>query len=59
MSGTSQAAAVVSGVVALMLQDDPTLTPDQVKFRLMNTARPFVKGNGTLAYPSSSRGRAS
>ena len=43
MSGTSQAAAVVSGIVALMLQDDPTLTPDQVKFRLMNTARPFVK----------------
>ena len=28
MSGTSQAAAVTLGVVALMLQDDPSLTPD-------------------------------
>src|SRR4029434_7435805 len=31
MSGTSQAAAVTSGVVALMLQSDPTLTPDGIK----------------------------
>jgi serine protease AprX len=30
-SGTSQAAAVVSGLVALMLQARPDLTPDQVK----------------------------
>ena len=29
MSGTSQASAVTSGVVALMLQADPTLTPDK------------------------------
>ncbi len=35
MSGTSQAAAVTTGVVALMLQDDPTLTPDAVKCRLI------------------------
>ena len=35
MSGTSQAAAVTSGVVALMLQDDPSLTPDTVKCRLI------------------------
>ena len=32
MSGTSQATAVVSGVVAQLLTDDPTLTPDQVKY---------------------------
>jgi len=50
MSGTSQAAAVTSGVVALMLQDDPSLTPDNVKCRLLATARPAVKTNGTLAY---------
>src|SRR5688572_7278766 len=50
MSGTSQAAAVTSGVVALMLQDEPSLTPDTVKCRLIMAARPAVKTNGTLAY---------
>ncbi|MGB7738399.1 MAG: S8 family peptidase, partial [Steroidobacteraceae bacterium] len=40
MSGTSQSAAVVSGVVALMLQAQPTLTPNQVKCKLMSSARP-------------------
>lgn len=50
MSGTSQAAAVTSGVVALMLEVNPHLTPDQVKCRLMATARPAVKPDGTLAY---------
>jgi serine protease AprX len=39
-SGTSMSAAVVSGTVALMLQADPTLTPDRVKYALMSTARP-------------------
>jgi serine protease AprX len=40
-SGTSQAAAVVSGTVALLLQRYPGLTPDQVKRHLMQTATPF------------------
>ena len=39
MSGTSQAAAVVSGAVALMLQAEPSLTNDDVKCRLMSTAK--------------------
>ncbi len=37
-SGTSQAAAVVSGAAALLLQQRPSLTPDQVKALLTGTA---------------------
>ncbi len=36
-SGTSMAAPMVSGAIALLLQDEPGLNPDQVKYRLMNT----------------------
>jgi serine protease AprX len=38
MSGTSMAAPMVSGAVALLLQDEPGLNPDQVKYRLTSTA---------------------
>ncbi|HXJ65531.1 MAG TPA: S8 family serine peptidase, partial [Actinomycetota bacterium] len=38
-SGTSQAAAVVSGAAALILSRTPTATPDQVKQLLMSTAK--------------------
>jgi serine protease AprX len=38
MSGTSMSAPMVSGVAALLLQDEPNLNPDQVKRRLMLTA---------------------
>ena len=37
-SGTSQAAAVMSGAAALVLQKNPALTPDQVKKMLTQTA---------------------
>jgi serine protease AprX len=37
-SGTSQASAVVSGAVALLLQAYPSLTPDQVKAALVQSA---------------------
>jgi len=38
VSGTSFATPMVSGAAALLLQDEPELTPDQVKYRLMATA---------------------
>jgi serine protease AprX len=41
-SGTSQATAVTSGEVALLLQARPSLTPDQVKAVLMSTADPLA-----------------
>lgn len=41
-SGTSQAAAVVSGAAALLLQANANLTPDQVKAVLMATAKPVA-----------------
>jgi serine protease AprX len=38
LSGTSMAAPMVSGAVADLLEKSPSLTPDQVKARLMKTA---------------------
>jgi serine protease AprX len=40
-SGTSQAAAVVSGAAALLIQQRPGITPDQVKALLTGTAEPI------------------
>jgi len=44
-SGTSQATAVVSGAAALLLQQRPTLTPDQVKKLLTQSADPMPAGD--------------
>jgi serine protease AprX len=41
-SGTSQATAVASGEIALLLQKRPSLTPDQVKALLTGTADPLA-----------------
>ena len=47
MSGTSQSAAVVSGVAALLLEMNPGLSPDDVKCRLIDSAQPVSNQNGT------------
>ncbi len=53
-SGTSFSAAITSGAAALILADDPSLTPDQLKARLLGTTsagpvgNPFVDGHGAL-----------
>jgi serine protease AprX len=53
-SGTSEAAAYVTGAVALLLQKYPQLTPDQVTQMLTdNTVKlkgtpPFIQGSGEL-----------
>ncbi len=39
-NGTSMAAAVVSGAAALLLDADPSMTPDRLKFALTATAGP-------------------
>jgi len=53
-SGTSEATAVVSGSVALLLQAYPTLTPDQVKFALTSSADPLTNAAQPLPGPGHS-----
>ena len=53
LSGTSMATPIVSGAVALVLQQNPSMTPDQVKARLMKTA---WKGVGQFTYSHDSLG---
>jgi serine protease AprX len=62
-SGTSFSTAITSGAAALILADHPTLTPDQVKARLLGTAspgpvgNPFTDGHGALdAYAAATAG---
>jgi serine protease AprX len=50
MTGSSQASAVVSGIVALLLQLEPNLSPNQIKCKLITSAEPAINLDGLLAY---------
>jgi serine protease AprX len=50
-SGTSEAAAIVSGTAALLIQKYPSATPDQVKALLSSTAVPLPKGDKAATDP--------
>lgn len=53
MSGTSMATPVVSGAIALLLEKDSNLTPEQVKAKLIESAvslnaKKYAQGNGQI-----------
>jgi serine protease AprX len=58
LSGTSMAAPIVTGVVALMLEGTPTLSPALVKQRLKSSAAPlgygspYTTGSGLVSAPA-------
>jgi serine protease AprX len=49
LAGTSQATAVVSGIAALIISNNPRITPNEVKMRLTGTALPWVDVTTTNA----------
>jgi serine protease AprX len=55
LSGTSMATPVVSGAVALLLQKNGSLTPDQVKARLMKSAYKTFPRSSTAKDPSTGK----
>jgi serine protease AprX len=55
LSGTSMATPVVSGAVALLLQKNGSLTPDQVKARLMKSAYKTFPRSSTAKDPTTGK----
>ncbi|MGB1142411.1 MAG: S8 family peptidase, partial [Halioglobus sp.] len=49
-TGSSQASAFVSGLLAILLQLDPKLSPDELKCKLTSSAEPAINADGRLAY---------
>lgn len=56
LTGTSQASAIISGMVALMLQLEKSLSPDDIKCMLMSSAEPAITDTGLLAYSPFTQG---
>ena len=56
-SGTSQAAAVTSGLIALLIENDPSLTNHDIKCLLTSGADQGVLENGQPAYSPFRQGR--
>jgi len=52
LTGTSMATGVVSGIAALLLEQQPGLTPDQVKAVLTGTSRSFGQSSGVTPNPA-------
>ena len=52
LSGTSMATPVASGAAVLLLQQNPNLTPDQVKARLMKTASKNFPASSSVTDPA-------
>ncbi|MEE4110415.1 MAG: S8 family peptidase [Halieaceae bacterium] len=50
MTGSSQAASVISGLAALMLELDPTLGNDELKCLLVTASDPAIEADGRLSY---------
>ena len=49
-TGTSQASALISGILALLLQLEPDLTPNDLKCKLLTSAEPAINRDGKLTY---------
>ncbi len=50
MSGTSVATPIIAGICALMLANNPKLTPDKLKYTLLNSCTPLTFNKNSEGY---------
>lgn len=55
-TGSSQSAALVTGIAALLLEIDPTLSNNEIKCMLTSSARPAINRDGRLSYSPFTQG---